>query len=630
MLDPALAAALSGVVTPDTKAKMAAKGWLPAPPVADSPMELLDAPAVAPAAAPAPVVGALPAAPPVAGDATSPALLPAAPKPIAADAPKPPPVDAAPPPAPSDVVQVGKPGAPMAPLAGAPLPPPPPPKPMPAMGGGGPLPMGPAAPAAPVDHTKFGYTPSELSAQKHVVGSMETQKGFAAESGAVDTAAAEGYAGIAQKFASDIDAKAAEAESKAKKRQQFLADFNAETQKQIDDYVKSDVDPNRWWSDGNTGQKVLAIVGVALGGMGQMLAMRGGADIGNPALAKLEQTIQADIDRQKAMIAKKGVGIEARRGLYASYLQQFGSEDVAENAAMATYLQKTKAQIDALAAKTTSEQTKIQAKAMIAAIDDKIVQYKDGVAIGGEKMYDAYQTQLAKQKQAYAAAMQAKLDKRDEAIQKVMLSVIEKKGLTPMPLSSPVKLPSGVVLPAGSIVAIDAKGQIDMDGTEAAQKAGKSVVVNVPQVGADGGSPGYMTVQTYDAEAAKELSKKSAGAVMAIGALKQMQDAAAMPGPWVGDKYNKYKQAKAAYITGYFQAKGLGAPSAADKEIADSTVPAVPTYGAGALSSSEKALIPGQIKTLSDELKQLGYVYGTPGAAPAAPLPLTAPKPAGQ
>lgn len=482
----------------------------------------------------------------------------------------------------------------------------------PAMGGG-------PAKAPPIDPTKFGYTAHDIAGQEQAVKHMGAMGGFQDQANAADAAQAEEFERIAADTAARIDLKQQEAEKAAARRKTFLSEFNNETNAQIEQFVNAKVDQNQFWNDKGTGGTVLAAIGIALGGFAQGLAAGAGKSIENGGLQMIEQGIARDIELQKAAIARRGAGIEARKGLYTQYLQQFGDEQVAENMAMEAYLRKAKAQIDATAAKTTSEQVKINAAAMREAIDDRIIQFKNGTAARGEHMWNDYQAQQAAKAQAANAAAASELKKRNEAVFKmqgeVATEIAKKSGGVPALLRSPITLPTGQQIPAGSVVVMNKNGQIDMNGTEQVQKIAS---VNVPML-QPGGTVAYQPTPITK-EGYGKASEQIAGATNAISALDQMEAAAKMPGPWTGEKKKLYEQAVANYTTAYGVANGMGALSGADLDIVKATIPDVPTYGVGYLSDAQLAQLANQKKILAGKAASAAQVYGTPETAGPAPL----------
>jgi hypothetical protein len=436
---------------------------------------VMDLPPLESPAAPAPppdvpiAAGLMPKAPPESAGpqplAASP-FLPAAPAPVAApkflwDAPS---TTATPP------KVAGNPAA-QAPMAA--------PHPKPAAA----IPMHAAAPPGPPpDYSKFGYTPHEIKQQDADVKHLEAQQ---ATGNAINQIEAE-KADEAQELIDRQLFLAARREEQAalqqKRRQNSLNRFEADSAMALDDYMKSEVNPNHYWESKNTASKISSLVSVALGGIGQVFMAKSGSDPGrNNALDMIQDAMRQDIDLQKASIAKKGAGLDARKGLYTQMLQRFGSEDAAEAMTLEAGMRRAQMDANAMAAKYDNKELKERLAAFNEEADFKIEQYKNGVAVGGEKMHDLYKQAEAKRAAAAAASMQAKHDKRDELVFKSQLAVAEERakkiGGSHGVLEGNLKLPNGNIIPAGSAVVLDKNGEIDLSGTDAAQKGSKVTTI---------------------------------------------------------------------------------------------------------------------------------------------------------
>lgn len=478
----------------------------------------------------------------------------------------------------------------------------------------------PAAPAAPINVGNFGKTPHEIDAekqgQKHAINQLNYQN----QASDAEIAQAGEFEQIAKNAADAADAKMRAAEQSAAKRKAFLDTYNSDTMRAVEEYSKAEIDPNKYWHDRGTGGTILAAVGVALGGWASALAARAGQRMDNAGVEMIEKGISRDIEAQKANIAKKGAGIEARKGLYGMYLQQFGSEDAAEAMAYETYLRKTKAEIDAQAAKTTNEQVKIRAAALSESLEDRIIQAQNRNMIAGEKMYDSY---LAR-KAAAAAAAEADMRKRNQAIFDANLKAVgarvEKMGGAILPAKTDIPLPGGGVIPAGIPVAYNAKGEVDMSGTEALH----SSTVNVPVL-QPGGGVAYQPM-AVDKAGFGDASKKASGAADAIGAIERMEKAAAMGGPWVGTKLAEYNAAMADYVNSYAVAKGMGQVSESEEARVKATITDAPTWLVGYWSDKQKTILANQKQALADQAKSAAITHGP--ASAAGPAPITSAGPA--
>ena len=338
------------------------------------------------------------------------------------------------------------------------------------------------------DPLSFGLTPGQQKLQVIQGQRLYGEGQFAEQDAAVDANTAADYSGVAQQVSADADARAAAAQKKAADRQAFLAKYNADTEKQINDYANAKIDPGRLWAGSQgTGNAIAATIGSFVAGIAGF--MDPSKDYVGQFANRIEGKIQQDIDLQKAEIAKKGAGIEARRGLYGSYLQQFGQEDAAEAMAYETYLRKTKAQIDSYASKATSEKAKVQLGALSAALEDRQKMWAANRQAAGESMIDSYYAAQAKAQAQAAAAAYA----RDKADDDANLAILKAKGpelggVGIMRLPPGAKLPNGTVVTnkLGMPVLVDANGNIVDTGTIGAKAK------------AEGGSAGVTTIAGFN------------------------------------------------------------------------------------------------------------------------------------
>ena len=132
----------------------------------------------------------------------------------------------------------------------------------------------------------------------------------------------------------------------------------AALQRKIDDVSSSTVDPNRFYKNLTTGQKIGSAIGLILGGFG---AANGH---GNPAVDVITGAINRDIDAQKTDINNANVGINQQQGIFHDMMSEFGDERQAEAATRAAMIGNAQLGLQAQAAKYQSPQ--ILAKAQMA------------------------------------------------------------------------------------------------------------------------------------------------------------------------------------------------------------------------------------------------------------------------
>lgn len=134
-------------------------------------------------------------------------------------------------------------------------------------------------------------------------------------------------------------------EQNAKERQARVDEYNAKMNIAIDDYKKMNVSVDNFWADKGTGSKVLAAIGVILGGVGQMK----GAQT-NTGLDVLMKAIDQDLAIQRANIDKAGRGLEMQKGILSDQMKQFNDIDDAEIASKMIFLQMTEDKLKAASA----------------------------------------------------------------------------------------------------------------------------------------------------------------------------------------------------------------------------------------------------------------------------------------
>lgn len=149
-------------------------------------------------------------------------------------------------------------------------------------------------------------------------------------------------------------------QQREEERKQEFAKAEAEYNDVITKLQESKIDPKRYWSRKSTGEKILATIGLILGGIGGGLQGTGR----NAALEVLNREIEADIEAQKADIEKLKGMASGKQNLLSIMRQRFGDEKQAESAARLAGLQLAELDIKRIASQSNSE--KIKANAQVA------------------------------------------------------------------------------------------------------------------------------------------------------------------------------------------------------------------------------------------------------------------------
>ncbi len=120
--------------------------------------------------------------------------------------------------------------------------------------------------------------------------------------------------------------------------------------------IDTSVDPGRFWASRSTGDRVLGIIGLALGSIGA------GNDGVNRAAGMMQQAIDRDIDAQKAetefRMRKGQAGVEAAKSFYSMARQASEDDLAATDIARGMALQAAANKAEQLAASTAGGQAK--------------------------------------------------------------------------------------------------------------------------------------------------------------------------------------------------------------------------------------------------------------------------------
>jgi hypothetical protein len=160
------------------------------------------------------------------------------------------------------------------------------------------------------------------------------------------------------------DMKVALAQNEADVRQQEMNNYiKIADQEAMDFSEKNRIDPNRYWSKMDTGNKIQAALAIALGGIGAGL-MGGGK---NYALEIINKAIDQDIDAQK----------EDRNSFYNVMLNKHKRHETALSVAKADALQKVQNALNAFNVQTKSAEAQQASAKLLNDLDMQKVAYKD-------------------------------------------------------------------------------------------------------------------------------------------------------------------------------------------------------------------------------------------------------------
>jgi hypothetical protein len=284
---------------------------------------------------------------------------------------------------------------------------------------------------APAQYQMEKATPTHDKYMDMVSGTIDSvQKGYETGFGQMAKGVKEGAAAGAKEAAATgayLQNVTHKLEDIEQTRQRMEQDRQARSKEQVDkldkmnqDFMQTaSIDPNRYWSSKSTGQKVMASIGMALGGLGGH---------GNQAIDVLKSAIDRDVDAQKTDMEKKRIGLQGQQNVYKMMLDQFGDQRAAESATKASLLNIAEMQVKQIAAQYQGP--KIQAEAQkllgnIALEKGKAAQEFMGFVktsagmMSADKMDRDIQMRVPKELQAEAMKERGEWDKHNKVKQGV-------------------------------------------------------------------------------------------------------------------------------------------------------------------------------------------------------------------
>jgi hypothetical protein len=137
------------------------------------------------------------------------------------------------------------------------------------------------------------------------------------------------------------------------------------------------VDPGNLWANMDTGQRVVALLGLMMGGFSA--GVTGGK---NEAMEALQRAIDRDIDAQKTNLENERFGATSKQSMYAKQLALLGDPEAAEHAARGTAWKAVELQAQNLAKITASKEA--LAKGNIAGLES-LAKFEDTMALADER-----------------------------------------------------------------------------------------------------------------------------------------------------------------------------------------------------------------------------------------------------
>ncbi len=149
-------------------------------------------------------------------------------------------------------------------------------------------------------------------------------------------------------------------QDEAQRLESWMADKNAKLQVKMDEVASQKVDPNRFWSNKTTGEKIMAGIALALGAAGSG---------GNRAAGIINKAIEDDISLQKYAIDEQRKSLAGEKSLVNEMYDVYKDKSAATAAARIAGLNNAQMVLSAMGAKYTGREAKANAMALSADIE---------------------------------------------------------------------------------------------------------------------------------------------------------------------------------------------------------------------------------------------------------------------
>jgi hypothetical protein len=161
-----------------------------------------------------------------------------------------------------------------------------------------------------------------------------------------------------------------EQQQKEAQRQEQIKQQELKAQQTLDEFSNTKIDPNRYWSQKGTGEKIVAGIAIALGALGQGLTKSNN----NQALDIITGQIDRDIEAQKMEILGKRETAQGQRSLLQEMRARFDDERVAEQMTRVLSLDQARTKLDEIASKSKSEEVKANQQLLSGQLEEKRTQ----------------------------------------------------------------------------------------------------------------------------------------------------------------------------------------------------------------------------------------------------------------
>ena len=158
-----------------------------------------------------------------------------------------------------------------------------------------------------------------------------------------------------------------EQQEKEALRQTQIKEQEQKAQQALDEFGQAKIDPNRFWKEKSTGEKIIAGIAIALGALGQGLSK--GRIQSNGALDIINGAINRDIEAQKMDILGKSEKAEGQKGILAQMRERFDDERTAEGMTRIIALDQAKLKLEEISAKSKSAEVQANKEVLLAGLE---------------------------------------------------------------------------------------------------------------------------------------------------------------------------------------------------------------------------------------------------------------------
>lgn len=168
-----------------------------------------------------------------------------------------------------------------------------------------------------------------------------------------------------QKMQDDMQTRQEAFQASQQERQNKIQEQQSKLAGEIERVNQLSVDPNRFWANKDTADKIQIGIGMLLGAFGSA----GGG--GNRAAQTIQNAINRDINIQKSNIAGERRGVTEQRGLLNDMKATFNDEAMAEQAANAAYLNQAQLKVKEIASRYTAPDVQAKAAGLIGQLENQ-------------------------------------------------------------------------------------------------------------------------------------------------------------------------------------------------------------------------------------------------------------------